>query len=300
MIYLICAIACSSSIALIFKYTERNNLNRYQVTVFNYLTASIISLFMVLKSKIPLLISFSNPFGAVVSNFTGNITDEGSSVICIVLGIVTGILYLVGFLLYQVSIRQSGASLASMFNRMGILIPMILSIVLWNEYPTLIRWIGITITVVAIIIVNLSDDKNHKLQLKWNLLIMFFVAGFAELSNKLFQKYAILEYKNHFLFFLFFTAFIISVIMLIKNKNLQFSLKASLCGIAVGIPNMLTTFFVIEALDKIQAMIVYPAFSAGSIALIMLLSILIYKEKLKKNEIIALCMTLIGIILVNI
>ncbi|SDJ24346.1 hypothetical protein SAMN04515654_1379 [Halanaerobium congolense] len=49
MIYLFFAVLCSSSIALIFKFSEANNLNRYLITSVNYFTAVIIAFFIVLK-----------------------------------------------------------------------------------------------------------------------------------------------------------------------------------------------------------------------------------------------------------
>ena len=152
----------------------------------------------------------------------------------------------------------------------------------------------------SIFIVNVNTGDNDKSHFKWSLLLMLIIIGLSDLSNKLIQKYAIVEYKNHFLLFIFLTALIISLGLCLKNSRDKFNLKSALCGFLVGIPNMLTTFFIIEALVRLQATIVYPAFSAGTIVLIMLFSIIIFKEKLKKKELVAIFITLIGVIFVNI
>lgn len=50
MFYLLLAIVCSGSIALIFKYSESKECNRALVTTFNYLTATLISAIALAKS----------------------------------------------------------------------------------------------------------------------------------------------------------------------------------------------------------------------------------------------------------
>ncbi|MCD8506348.1 MAG: hypothetical protein LRY37_04665 [Alkalibacterium thalassium] len=40
--------------------------------------------------------------------------------------------------------------------KLGILIPMIFSILIWREFPTAVQWIGILLSLVAIVVVNLS------------------------------------------------------------------------------------------------------------------------------------------------
>ena len=47
MFYLTLAIICSASIALIFKYTEKEKANRYVITSANYFIAFVISRFLV-------------------------------------------------------------------------------------------------------------------------------------------------------------------------------------------------------------------------------------------------------------
>ena len=46
MLYLLLAIICSASIALLFKHSETTGMNRYAVTSTNYVTASLVSLLL--------------------------------------------------------------------------------------------------------------------------------------------------------------------------------------------------------------------------------------------------------------
>lgn len=52
MLYLFLATLCSATIALIFKYTENSNTNRYLITSSNYFIAFATSLFMILYSNL--------------------------------------------------------------------------------------------------------------------------------------------------------------------------------------------------------------------------------------------------------
>ncbi|SHK20291.1 Small Multidrug Resistance protein [Hathewaya proteolytica DSM 3090] len=301
MIYLFLAALSSASIALIFKYSgSKEWVNKFQVTSFNYLTATTISLVMLLKSGQPILFSGQGFLQCLVGNFNGNITVQGSWLWAIILGVATGILYLLGFLLYQSSIKSSGASLSGMFNKMGIIVPMVFSMIVWREFPSALQLCGILLSLSAIIMVNFNFDSGEKSSIKPTLLIMFLVVGFGEFSNKLFQKYAMAEMKSHFMLVLFATALIISIGLTVNDKNKAMNIKSALCGVAVGVPNMLSTLFLIEALNKLPATVVYPIYSAGSIVIIMATSFVIFGEKLKKKEIIAMVVTLIALSMVNI
>lgn len=62
MIYLTLAIISSATIALIFKYSENTNSNRYLITSTNYFVASMISLFMILSKNLLLNINKTTSF----------------------------------------------------------------------------------------------------------------------------------------------------------------------------------------------------------------------------------------------
>lgn len=299
MINLFLAICSSASIALIFKYTEDKGLNRYQVTCFNYLVATLISTIVVLRSGMNFVIHASNPILCMTENFDGQLTASGSFILALVLGIITGVLYLTSFFVYQASIKDCGAGLAAMFNKMGVLIPTFMSIIIWSEYPTFIRWIGIILSIISIFMVNANRDDMDVKHIKLQLIALFIIVGIGDFNSKVFQKYALIEFKGHFLFFLFLTSFIISIIILIAKKQTKLDNKSCLCGIAVGIPNMLTSYFIINALNGLQATIVYPAYSAGTIILVILLSNLIYKEKLTAVDKKAVALTVLGMIFIN-
>ena len=69
MFYLLLAIVCSGSIALIFKYSESKECNRALVTTFNYLTATVISAIALAKSGLNVPASFDGIMAKTMATF---------------------------------------------------------------------------------------------------------------------------------------------------------------------------------------------------------------------------------------
>ena len=302
MIYLVLAILCSSSIALIFKYSEGNQMNRYTVTSANYFTALTIGLLMIIV-KPPLKINFDltnfiDEFINVMSQNNVVFSKEASFVWAMLLGILGGVFFFLSFIYYQKSVKENGASLSGTFGKLGILVPMIFSIIFWKEMPKAIQWVGICIALFSIIFSNISHDENKCTSINLTLILLFLFGGMAEFQNKLFQKYALMEYKDLFLFVIFFTAFLFSLYFVIKSDKIIMK-RDLLMGMLVGIPNLFSSYFLIMALNSIKASIAFPVYSAGSIIVISIGEVFLYKEKLSKKNQIAIVLVVIALILIN-
>lgn len=288
MISLLLAIVSSASIAWLFKITEGGNYNRYRVTTANYGVAFFVSLLLFVMGHGTLMPA--EVFGAV----------DWLSVLGI--GIPAGICFFLSFVSYQVSVKENGASLSGMFGKLGILLPMVIAIFLWREIPSVIQCIGILLAFGAMIYVNYSpsDVKGHAF--KRSLLYLFLTGGMAEFSSKLFQKMGQADDKNLFLFIVFFTAFCLSLYKTQKAENVVGSSiqKDYAMGALVGIPNLLSSVFLISALNEVSATIAFPIYSSGAIALITLGSFLFFGEAIGYKARIGLILTMIAMVLVNI
>ena len=302
MIYLIFAILCSSAIALLFKYSERIGAKIYTVTCSNYLIAFLTSIIMIIyKQNYDVTkgnLSFISEFSRAISSADYIMSPYSSIIFGLIFGPVAGIFFFSSFIYYQKSVKVNGVSLSGTFSKLGVLVPMILSIVLWNEIPTLIQAAGIAVTVVAIIIVNRSSDKESELSVNRSLMALFFLGGMVEFSNKIYQKYAMIEYKEVFLFMVFVSAFIISLGFLIREKT-RIELRDVAVGFAVGIPNLFTSYFLIMALDTIKASVAFPVFSAGTILIITAAGSVIFREQIAPKNRIAIVLVITAIILMN-
>ncbi len=128
--------------------------------------------------------------------------------------------------------------------------------------------------------------------------MLLIIVGLAEFSNKVFQKYGVLEAKSLFLFFVFTTALLISTWKTIREgKRPKFS--NIIIGFAVGIPNFFASFFLILALSRLQTAVVFPLYSALTIVLISLSGWILFGEKLKKRKRFAVTLAAAALVLVN-
>jgi len=308
MIYLFLAIICSSSIALIFKYSEGNEMNRYAVTSANYFTAFTVSLFMILFGP-PIkiygmnisLTNFTHEFTKVILKNNGAFSEGASFTWAILLGLIGGIFFFLSFVYYQKSVGGNGAAISGTFGKLGILVPMICSVIIWKEIPGILQWIGIFIALFSIVFVNFSSNKDEigNIRINLTLILLFLFGGMAEFQNKLFQQYALTEYKNVFLFFIFVTAFFLSLYFVIKSRSKVIK-KDLIVGFLVGIPNLFSSYFLIMALSFMPTSIAFPIYSAGSIIFISLGEMLLYKEKLSKKNRVAILLVILALILINI
>lgn len=303
MFYLFLATLCSATIALIFKHSENSNTNRYLVTSSNYFIAFSISLFIMLYKNLLFEVSktdsFIHEFKFLLSQDSYVLSPYGSIIWGVIVGCIAGFFFFSSFIYYQKSVRDNGVGISGTFAKLGILIPMIFSIIIWKEFPEVLQWIGIVLSLVSILIVNLSAESLEKFDLKPTLILLFVLGGMAEFSNKIYQNYALNDYKAVFLFCIFFVAFSISIIFTLKSKA-KFNIKDMLIGFAVGIPNLFSSYFLILSLDTVKASVAYPVFTAGSILLINLGGYFIFKEKISRKNKLAIMLIVIALILINI
>ncbi len=303
MIYLTLAILGACSIGLLFKYSENHGLHRYSITSINYLTASIIALIMSVQANLlPLLGNMSadrlwNRVSDITTN--GGTLPVGNSVLwAAIIGALTGFFFLNAFIYYQKGIFESGIALSSMFSRLGVLIPMTVSIIIWQELPSIVQSLGIVLAIVAIVLVNLDLEGKGSLQLRSSLLQLFVFSGAGIFCSKIFQKYSLIEHKGLYLLLTFFTAFVLSLRVLHRKKQ-GVGRSDVIVGALVGVSNLLTNYFLVMALSQIKAAIVFPISSAGAIITMTLGGVILFGERLRRQDITAISMTIVAVVLIN-
>ncbi len=303
MIYVIAAIFCSASIALIFKFSETRGGNRYAVTAMNYLAAALISVGLTVQKGVDFILpeSVTSAGGKIFMTILENerLTDpELGTVWSLALGSAAGLIFFLAFIAYQVSVNRHGASMSGAYAKIGILVPMLLSLLIWRRYPSAVQWTGITTAVAAMILVNIESLNVSRTRVKWPLLLLFLFGGIAEFSNKVFQNYGIQKQKPLFLLAVFGSAFVFSLVTMIMRQK-KFHFTDLITGVAVGIPNLFSSFFLILGLESVPAGAAFPVFGAGTIAVVNIGGYVFFGERLNRREWTAMGMIMTALILVN-
>ena len=158
--------------------------------------------------------------------------------------------------------------------------------------------LGFVLAVGAVILINYrkgTSFSGFKLTLVLNLL----ASGCGDAMSKIFEVYGPESYANQFLFYTFASALLLCIVLILSKKERP-DMHALLFGVLVGIPNFFSAKFLLMALERLPAVIVYPTFSVATILMVTLAGIGLFKERLRKNQWIALAIILAALILLNI
>lgn len=293
MLYLILAILCSSAINLGFALVKQRGYDNLSVTWMNYLTAAVFSAVLALTGNLP---HGRFDLSAALGNVRGTLSDNGSFTVALLFGVVTGIIYLAVLLVTQHSINRNGPSSTTMFSKLGVIIPILLSVLLWNDPPSALRWAGIILALAALVVFN----WNEGFHLNGLLLLAFLAGGIAELANKLFSMWCDDRFKPLFLLVVFSVCMLLCTILLItKNGKRRITRQERLIGAGIGLANLSSAFFVIKSLSVLPSSIVFPALCAGVILLIAVIGRFCFGERLGKRGFAAIAMTAISLVFIN-
>ena len=213
------------------------------------------------------------------------------------LGVINGVLYLGSFMLMQWNTRHNGVVLSSVFMKLGILVPTVLSVVWFQEMPTAVQIIGFFLALTAIVILNYQ--KGTKLSRRsWGLILMLVIGGMGDGMSKVYEEYGNPGFQNVFLFFTFFAALLLCL-GLVAHKKEKLGMKELLYGAALGIPNFLSSLFLLNALRSVPAVIAFPTFSVAVILVVAAAGILFFRERLQRRQVFGGLLICIALVLLN-
>ena len=290
MISLILAIFSNSAESIVVRFSEDNLHNRYAITMVNYLVAVVMCLFF---------IDWGKGFGI-----------GGEYNLPLFLGIFNGALFIAWLWLFQVSVRKNGAPLSATFTKLGVLLPTIGSIVVFAEQPGAVQYVGIAFALAAIVLFNLQTDEGGEAVADSEsvksaggfsllLIVILLIGGMADFNSKIFESMGAADLDGLFLFYTFLVAFIISVVLFLRN-NRAVNKNDIKYGILLGVFNQLTTMFLLWAVMKLPASVVYPVYSVAVILTVSLVNGIIFKEHFNSLQWLAMALVCVALVCLNI
>lgn len=278
MIYLILAIISSSLISIFMRLSENHIKNEMGMFMANYAVCSVLAVGFMDKG--------------------GSLLGEEDEHLTLIIGIITGMFFLGSFLFLKYNMKYNGIVLSSTFMKLGVIIPTIMAVVVFGEAPTIMQVLGIAIAIVAIIIINFEKDALQEGNKKLWLLVLLLLGGLGDSMSNIFEKIGPESGKDGFLLLTFFTALLITIIIIISGKKKL--CKADIAyGVLVGIPNYFSARFLLASLGAIDAVIVYPTYSVATMVVIAVVGVLAFHEKISKKKAIALGLIAVAIALLN-
>ena len=282
MLFLILATLASAGNALTMKFAGSRSDNRWALLLFNYLAATVLSALSAVRS------------GLAVAEVAPRVWW---------LGLVTGALFITTFALLQLNVRVNGATVSSSLTRMGAVIPIVLSIVLFGEYPTLAGAGGIAVAIAATVLLSIpkggvSQTDAPAPSARRLLIPMVLAGGLADTMSKIFEANCDPAHEQAFILMTFATAFVICLVMLLRAHEQPAPVDIA-CGVMLGTFNFFSTDLMLRALMELPAYLVYTGFSMGVVLLTYAANALVMHEKLSKRDNVAIALVIIALALIN-
>lgn len=278
MIYLILAILSSALVSIIMRLSEKHVSGNVGMLAVNYLMCITIA-------------GIGSGFGNLFPQMDGFGFTLG-------LGLFNGILYLAGFVLLQINVKRNGVVMSSTFMKLGVLVPMVVSIGFFGENPEIFQVIGFILAILAIILINFEKEQTT-MEFKAGLILLLLAGGGGDAMSKVFEVLGNPELSEQFLLYTFGSALILCTGLMIYKRE-KLGIKEILFGLLIGVPNFYSAKFLLKALGSVPAVITYPTYSIATIVVVSLTGVIFFEEKVGKRQKIAMGIIFIALALLNI
>lgn len=290
MLFLIGSILLSSYLTLAFKVCERFKIDLFQAIVYNYITCVVTGS----------LVNGSFPVNIHTVHYAW-----------VQWGFAMGVLFISLFNLIGITTQKNGVAVATVANKLSLVIPVMLAVYLYGEVVAGFKLAGILIALVAVILTcyqpaTANFDKGSAVsRLKYFLpFVLFIGSGMLDsIINHVQKIYITEDNSNAFLITGFFSAAIIgSMILIIQlwRRKETFAIKNLLAGILIGIPNYFSIWCLMKFLKNspMQSSANIPVNNMGIVLFSSVVAWLFFKEKLSIVNWLGIILSLAAIALI--
>lgn len=285
MTALLLSILSSTLIFVVFKLFDRFKIPTFQAIVVNYFVAASCGL---------LLFEGPTPFFTVSnSNWW-------------YFALLLGGLFIVIFNLMAWTTQKNGLSVVSVATKMSVVLPVIFGLSYYHESLGILKGLGILFALVSVYLTSLKSGNVISVDRR-NILypiLVFLGSGVIDTSLKYLENaFVTPEEVPLFSASIFFGAFIFGMVLLLVKAvkaTVPLSFKSLLGGIALGIPNYFSVFFLLKAL-KSNIFESSGIFTVNNVAIVMLstiMGIVLFRERLLLKNWIGVVLAIISIILI--
>jgi drug/metabolite transporter (DMT)-like permease len=284
MIYFILVIVLNTLLSVLFKIFPKYNIDTFQAIVFNYITCVITGTWYL----------GAMPF-----------TTTQMHAAWLPYAIIMGIAFISVFNLIGYCTKTIGITATTISNKLSLIIPVIISIIAYNETSTTLRIIGILLAIPAVYFSSKKTEKADK-QNSWKLIaLLFLLSGLLDS----FVKFVETTFLNHtedqayYTIYVFSTAAIIGMGILIQNlirKKAKFEFKNVIAGCILGIPNYFSIYFFIKLLNShiMNSSAIIPIANIGVVVCAAIAALFLFKERMNKVNTIGLLLGIAAILLI--
>lgn len=279
-LFILMSSGCSVLIAHLLRLIEFKKMNTLRVLTVNYLVATIIAFLT-----------------------AGHISTEYELVKLspvLIIAAIVGVIFITNFFIYSKSVYSNGVGISVAAMRISLIIPVLLSTFWYQEYLMGREWIGVLVVFITLFLL-LPEKRNlfkTPYNAAWLLVLLFLFTGLGDSSLKIYEAdFSDLMTQELFMGIVFLVAFLSGFLFLVIQKNWYINRHEIFLGIAVGIPNLYSAIFLIEALSLLSGGIVYSVTNLLTVIGATILGLWRWGDKLTISQWAGLGLTLISILL---
>ena len=283
MLFILLSIFFSSLLTVIFKLYKTFKVDTYQAIVINYFVCVVT--------------------GFVLTGewaFAGQVWEQPWFNYSILLGLV----FIIGFYIIALTVQHFGITFTAIMQKMSVVLTILFTILIYNESTGIIKIIGIICALAAIYLINKPDKDFSLKQFKGWLILLptftFLSNGIIEIILFIVETEQIAPNGDfRFISFNFFTAGMLGLPFLlfrVAKGESKFQWKNLLAGIALGVPNFFSIYYMMKILTiGMEGSVVFPINNVGILIFSALIGFLIFKEKITSQAIIGLILAILAI-----
>ncbi len=287
MLYLILSILFSVLLLVNFRLHPKYNIDTTQAIVFNYWVCVLLGWFL-----LPAGTAFTIDWSADITYYS----------------LLLGLGFIVVFMLSGTSTLQSGITVTSLANNMSLVIPVLFNLLVFNTTQSFgwLNYIGLGLAFVAVYLSTWKKQEAKDLKVKNNRLtlplLVFLMSGLTNTTfNYLNLKYVTATGTTIAFMLTACMGAVVSGLFLLMYQRKAIVFRNIIAAIPLGIPNFLSFYFLLKALDafKNNGAYVLPIYNIGVIIISACVALFFFKEKLAKWNWIGLFLALVAIVLIS-
>ncbi|PTM04244.1 MAG: hypothetical protein DA405_08060 [Bacteroidetes bacterium] len=286
MIWILLSICSSILIFVVFTYLKKFSIDNLQAILVNYLVA-----FSIGQAQM----GFSKPLAAIIEQPWLNSA------------LLLGILFITLFNLMAWVSQNFGITTVSIAVKMSVMVPISFGIIYYYESASALKISAIILALLAVWMSTYKPARIKSNPLSIILPILLFLgSGFLDSFLKYNQQELVpAEDQAWFASSIFGFAAIFGLVAIIYRyfkMHVPLQFKAIIGGIALGIPNYGSIFFLLRALDSpgMESSSLFAINNVGIVALSSLLGYFAFKEKLSPLNIAGIIVAIISILLITV
>lgn len=226
--------------------------------------------------------------------------DWVASVFTLVFGALMGLSFLMGMMILTISYSQKGVALTSSILQLAILVPTLMSIIIWGETTREVQSIGILLAVVSLPLLSVKKQVSASLD---RVIILTTIANFVINGMNMSVGKILIEagYADQQLMF-FFTLYVsaaLGAVLLVVKKGTKLTTVDIGVGSLIGGLNALLNLAMVAALTLMPGSIAFPFSSSLGLLITVMLSIALLQERIHTINAIGIVMSLAAVVLIN-